>query len=170
MAIHSVRGPRAGAAGGACAAAGQEAAKKDAAPRSRPSRPAPAAAAAAPAAEKEFHYFGFTTDPAYGLVEKIALWVVLGIAVAGLIYALGLVNQVVGADEGTERMREVGAAIRQGANAYLGRQFKAIAPADGCADGTALGHGRVDRSRWLWAGRPPFSWERRSPGWSASSG
>ncbi len=61
-------------------------------------------------------------------VEKISLWVVLGIAVAGLIYALGLVNQVVGADEGTERMREVGAAIRQGANAYLARQFKAIAP------------------------------------------
>ena len=83
---------------------------------------------AAPAAEKEFHYFGFTTDPAYGIGEKISLWVVLGIAVAGLVYALGLVNQVVGADEGTERMREVGAAIRQGANAYLGRQFKAIAP------------------------------------------
>ena len=53
---------------------------------------------------------------------------VLGIAIAGLVYALGLVNQVVGADEGTERMREVGAAIRQGANAYLARQFKAIAP------------------------------------------
>ena len=46
----------------------------------------------------------------------------------GLIYALSLVNQVVGADQGTERMREVGAAIRQGANAYLGRQFRAIAP------------------------------------------
>ena len=61
-------------------------------------------------------------------MEKIALWVVLGIAIAGLVYALGLVNQVVGADEGTERMREVGAAIRQGANAYLARQFKAIAP------------------------------------------
>ena len=58
--------------------------------------------------------------------EKISLWVVLGIAIAGLLYALGLVNQVVGADEGTERMREVGAAIRQGANAYLARQFKAI--------------------------------------------
>jgi K(+)-stimulated pyrophosphate-energized sodium pump len=87
-----------------------------------------AAPEAAPAVEKEFHYFGFTTDPAYGVVEKIALWVVLGIAIAGLIYALGLVNQVVGADEGTERMRDVGAAIRQGANAYLARQFKAIAP------------------------------------------
>ena len=36
-------------------------------------------------------------------VEKISLWVVLGIAIAGLIYALGLVNQVVGADEGTEQ-------------------------------------------------------------------
>ena len=80
------------------------------------------------AAEKEFHYFGFTTDPAYGVWEKISLWVVLGIAIAGLVYALGLVNQVVGADEGTERMRDVGAAIRQGANAYLGRQFKAIFP------------------------------------------
>jgi K(+)-stimulated pyrophosphate-energized sodium pump len=86
------------------------------------------AKAAAPAAEKEFHYFSFTNDPAYGVVEKIALWVVLGIAIAGLVYALGLVNQVVGADEGTEKMREVGAAIRQGANAYLARQFKAIAP------------------------------------------
>ncbi len=37
-----------------------------------------------------------------------------------------LVNQVIGADQGTERMREVGEAIRQGANAYLARQFKAI--------------------------------------------
>ena len=53
---------------------------------------------------------------------------VLGIAVAGLIYAFGLVNQVVGADKGTERIGEVGEAIRQGANAYFARQFKAIAP------------------------------------------
>ena len=57
--------------------------------------------------EKEFQYFSFTNDPAYGVWEKISLWVVLGIAIAGLVYALGLVNQVVGADEGTERMRDV---------------------------------------------------------------
>ncbi len=107
----------------------QDAVKKVIAPAPAVTTPAAVTAAAAvPAPEKEFHYFGFTTDPAYGLVEKIALWVVLGIAIAGLIYALGLVNQVVGADEGTEKMREVGAAIRQGANAYLARQFKAIAP------------------------------------------
>ena len=88
----------------------------------------PPAAAQARTNEKEFQYFSFTNDPAYGVWEKISLWVVLGIAIAGLVYALGLVNQVVGADEGTERMRDVGAAIRQGANAYLGRQFQAIAP------------------------------------------
>ncbi len=107
----------------------QDAAKTDVAPAPAAAVTAPPAGdTAAPAIEKEFHYFGFTTDPAYGIWEKISLWVVLGIAIAGLIYALGLVNQVVGADEGTERMREVGAAIRQGANAYLTQQFKAIAP------------------------------------------
>jgi K(+)-stimulated pyrophosphate-energized sodium pump len=97
----------------------------------------PPAAAAAPvlqaapptttAAEAgEFHYFSFMTDPAYTLIEQVALWLVLGIAIAGLGYAGWLVGQVIGADEGTARMREVGAAIRQGANAYLRRQFRAI--------------------------------------------
>jgi K(+)-stimulated pyrophosphate-energized sodium pump len=104
----------------------QEPAKKDS-PAAKAAVAAPAQPAA-PATQKEFQWFPFAVDPAYGLMEKIALWVVLGIAVAGLAYAVGLVSQVVGADEGTERMREVGAAIRQGANAYLGRQFKAIAP------------------------------------------
>ena len=92
---------------------------------------APAAIAAAPAAaaaagEKEFKYFAFLSDPGYTPLEQIALWVVLLIAVAGLVYAVALVSQVYGADEGTEKMREVGTAIRQGANAYLGRQFRAI--------------------------------------------
>jgi K(+)-stimulated pyrophosphate-energized sodium pump len=91
---------------------------------------APAAISAAPTpaggGEKEFKYFAFLSDPAYNLPEQIALWVVLLIAVAGLLYAVALVGQVYGADEGTEKMREVGTAIRQGANAYLGRQFRAI--------------------------------------------
>jgi len=106
----------------------QEAAKKEAAPAPAASAPAATAAATAAAAapEKEFQFFAFATDPAYGIMEKVALVLVLLIAIAGLVYALGLVNQVVGADQGTERMREIGAAIRQGANAYLARQFKAI--------------------------------------------
>src|SRR5271165_5525768 len=55
-----------------------------------------------PAAQKEFKFFAFLNDPAYTLVEQISLWVVLLIAVAGLVYAGGLVGQVYGADEGTE--------------------------------------------------------------------
>jgi K(+)-stimulated pyrophosphate-energized sodium pump len=113
--------------------AAQEPAKKEVAPAPAPAAApagapaaAPVAPSTAPAAEKEFHLFGIWNDKAYGFWEKTSLLVVLGIAVAGLIYALGLVNQVVGADQGTERMREVAAAIRQGANAYLVRQFRAI--------------------------------------------
>jgi K(+)-stimulated pyrophosphate-energized sodium pump len=91
-----------------------------------PGAAAPAAGSAATAEPAEFEYFAFLKDEAYTRIEQIALWVVLLIAVAGLVYAIALVGQVYGADEGTEKMREVGAAIRQGANAYLGRQFRAI--------------------------------------------
>ncbi|MBX6315271.1 MAG: sodium/proton-translocating pyrophosphatase, partial [Isosphaeraceae bacterium] len=51
---------------------------------------------------------------------------VWGGARGGLLYAAGLVGQVLGADQGTEKMKTVGRAIRAGANAYLYRQFKAI--------------------------------------------
>jgi K(+)-stimulated pyrophosphate-energized sodium pump len=85
-----------------------------------------APAAAVPASGPSFHYFGFLNDPHYNAVERGALWVVLGIAVAGLLYAATLVGQVLGADQGTERMRAVAKAIRDGANAYLRRQFRAI--------------------------------------------
>jgi K(+)-stimulated pyrophosphate-energized sodium pump len=113
-----------------------EPAKKGSAPPSAPAtatvESAPSAVAPAPSAAattapaKEFQWFAFATDPSYDIVEKIALWVVLLVAIAGLLYAVTLVNQVIGADQGTQRMREVGTAIRQGANAYLARQFKAI--------------------------------------------
>src|ERR1017187_634350 len=69
----------------------------------------------APKAQKEFKFFAFLSDSAYTSVEQISLWVVLAIAVAGLLYAVMLAGQVYGADEGTEKMREVGAALRQGA-------------------------------------------------------
>ena len=73
-----------------------------------------------------FSYFSFMTDPHYDGLERGSLWVVLLVAVAGLIYAALLVGQVLGADQGTEKMRKVADAIRSGANAYLGRQFRAV--------------------------------------------
>jgi K(+)-stimulated pyrophosphate-energized sodium pump len=60
--------------------------------------------------------------------ETIALWVVLGIALTGLAYALFLRRSVLREDKGTPRMIEVWEAIKQGAGEYLNRQLKTILP------------------------------------------
>jgi K(+)-stimulated pyrophosphate-energized sodium pump len=60
--------------------------------------------------------------------EVIALWVVLFVALLGLAYALLLRRQVMKSDKGTPKMLEVWNAIRQGADAYLGRQLRVILP------------------------------------------
>jgi K(+)-stimulated pyrophosphate-energized sodium pump len=52
--------------------------------------------------------------------------VVLGVAISGLAYALILVRQVKKADQGTLQMQSIAAAVREGANAYLGAQFRKI--------------------------------------------
>ncbi len=60
--------------------------------------------------------------------EVIALWVVLLIAMLGLLYALFLRNQVLRYDKGTEKMQSVWMAIKTGADAYLSRQLRTILP------------------------------------------
>lgn len=75
---------------------------------------------------KEFHFFAFMTSSDYSQMEKYALWAVLCVAFAGLGYALMLVGQVKNADQGTPKMQKVAAAIRAGAEAYLGQQFRKI--------------------------------------------
>jgi K(+)-stimulated pyrophosphate-energized sodium pump len=60
--------------------------------------------------------------------ETIALWTVLGIAVLGLAYALFLRRQIMAEDKGSSKMIEVWEAIKQGAEAYLGRQLRSILP------------------------------------------
>jgi K(+)-stimulated pyrophosphate-energized sodium pump len=62
------------------------------------------------------------------MFESVSLWVVLGIAVLGLLYALLLRGQVMRHDKGTSEMKVVWDAIREGADAYLGRQLKTIIP------------------------------------------
>jgi len=62
------------------------------------------------------------------MFETVSLWVVLGIAVLGLLYALLLRRQVLRHDTGTSEMKVVWDAIREGADAYLGRQLKTIIP------------------------------------------
>lgn len=75
-----------------------------------------------------FMLFSLFHDPRYSHLEVTALLTVLGIAVAGLLYAGLLALQVRKADKGTPRMQAVAAAVREGANAYLGAQFKKIWP------------------------------------------
>jgi K(+)-stimulated pyrophosphate-energized sodium pump len=60
-------------------------------------------------------------------LDTYILWAILGIAIIGLAYAVFLIRQILREDEGTEKMKKVSGAIRLGANAYLKRQFKAIA-------------------------------------------
>lgn len=77
---------------------------------------------------KKFVPFSLFSDPKYTPLEIGALLTVLGIAIAGLLYALLLVKQVTKADSGTKKMQEIAAAVREGANAYLSAQFKKIGP------------------------------------------
>ncbi len=62
----------------------------------------------------------------YAIYEKVALVTNVFIALAGLAYALMLVKQVRTADQGTKRMQEIAQAVREGANAYLYRQFRVV--------------------------------------------
>ena len=88
---------------------------------------APAAAAATDhAGGHEFKYFSFMTDPKFTAVERGALWGSLVVALAALGYALLLVGQVMRADQGTQKMKDIADAVREGANAYLRKQLTTV--------------------------------------------
>ncbi len=59
--------------------------------------------------------------------ENILILIVLGIAVAGLIYAGLLARQILAEGKGSQKMQEVWGFIRTGANAYLSSQLRIIA-------------------------------------------
>src|SRR4051812_33675631 len=66
------------------------------------------------------------TSGRYASYEKMALVANVVVALAGLAYALMLVGQVKRAPQGTPRMQEIAQAIREGADAYLFRQFRVV--------------------------------------------
>jgi K(+)-stimulated pyrophosphate-energized sodium pump len=70
--------------------------------------------------------FGFITSSTYGYGEKLGLLGCLVVAVVGLGYASWLMKQVYAAGTGTPAMHAVAEAVRQGANAYLRRQFTVV--------------------------------------------
>ncbi|MFD3870391.1 sodium-translocating pyrophosphatase [Streptomyces sp. NPDC058623] len=59
--------------------------------------------------------------------NRLIVIVIAGVALAALVVAQILTRQVLAADEGTEGMKKIAAAVQEGANAYLGRQLRTLA-------------------------------------------
>src|SRR5215813_12215689 len=55
-----------------------------------------------------------------------ALWLIVLCGVLAILYAVWAIRSVLAADPGTARMQEIAAAVREGAQAYLKRQYTTI--------------------------------------------
>jgi K(+)-stimulated pyrophosphate-energized sodium pump len=69
---------------------------------------------------------GGPIEAVFGSFENNALWVILVVSLLALAFAYYLVREVLAAPEGTPKMREIAAAIQEGASAYLSRQFRTV--------------------------------------------
>src|ERR1700750_1672014 len=56
-----------------------------------------------------------------------ALWVIVLCGALSIVYAAWATSSVMKSDAGTARMQEIAAAVREGAQAYLSRQYTTIA-------------------------------------------
>jgi len=64
---------------------------------------------------------GTTTEP------RDVVWIPLICAIIALLFCVYLALTILRKDEGTDRMKEIAAAVREGANAYIKRQYMVIA-------------------------------------------
>src|SRR3984957_15026340 len=55
-----------------------------------------------------------------------ALWLIVACGALSIVYAVWAIRSVLAADAGSARMQEISAAIREGAQAYLKRQYTTI--------------------------------------------
>ncbi|HEY2213942.1 MAG TPA: sodium/proton-translocating pyrophosphatase, partial [Acidimicrobiales bacterium] len=61
-----------------------------------------------------------------GGTDKLWLYICLAAGVIGIAAGLLLARNVLAADQGTPKMKEIAKAVQEGAEAFLGRQFKTI--------------------------------------------
>jgi len=59
--------------------------------------------------------------------DSLYLWIALAVGIVGLIAALVFARSVLGSDTGTPEMQRISDAIRQGAEAFMRRQYSTIA-------------------------------------------
>src|SRR5919108_104740 len=62
----------------------------------------------------------------FGSGENLALLAIMAVCLLALVVAFVLVREVLAADQGTEKMREIARAIQEGSRAYLNRQFRTL--------------------------------------------
>ena len=55
-----------------------------------------------------------------------ALWAIIGCGALSIVYGIWAIQSVMSADAGNSRMQEIAAAIAEGAQAYLKRQYTTI--------------------------------------------
>ncbi|HEV2824703.1 MAG TPA: sodium/proton-translocating pyrophosphatase, partial [Actinomycetota bacterium] len=68
-----------------------------------------------------------SADVEFGSGENLALFAIMAVCLLALLVAFVLVRQVLAADQGTDKMREIARAIQEGSRAYLSRQFRTLA-------------------------------------------
>ena len=75
----------------------------------------------------ELAHSNLIAAPAISGSEKVFVVVIGVVAIAALVFCYGLVREVLKADQGTAKMRDIAKAVQEGAAAYLNRQFRTLA-------------------------------------------
>ena len=57
----------------------------------------------------------------------LGYWLIVAAGLLAVVYGVVTAISVMNADAGTERMKEIAAAVQEGAGAYLNRQYRTIA-------------------------------------------
>src|SRR5215475_14845417 len=62
----------------------------------------------------------------HGMHFMTALWVIVGAGLLAVVYGVWAIRSVMASDAGSQKMQEISAAVREGAQAYLKRQYTTI--------------------------------------------